>query len=176
MINQFEFSYSELTVGILAFISAVLVCIIKIQHDKISSIKNQLSDKKYNVYNEIFSIFFDIMRAGKGYIPEDSTLPDRVIKVKKDLLIYGTDEINRKFIEWHINCNTPNQIPNFKNYISLFLLIRKDMEYKKSKLTEFDILDMITGNKKDSQEIAKLMNIYKKKSIPLSRYLQFWKA
>lgn len=50
------------------------------------------------------------------------------------------------------------------------------MGYKKSKLTEFDILDMITGNKKDSQEIAKLMNIYKKKSIPLSRYLQFWKA
>lgn len=102
------------------------------------------------------------MRAGKGYIPEDSNLPDRVIKVKKDLLIYGTDEINRKFIEWHINCNIPNQIPNFKNYLSLFLLIRKDMGYKKSKLTESDILEMITGNKNDSQEIAKLMNISKK--------------
>lgn len=162
MIDQFEFSYSEIVVGIFALISTVLVCIIKVQHDKISSIKNQLSDKKYNVYNEIFSIFFDIMRAGKGYIPEDSNLPDRIINVKKDLLIYGTDEINRKFIEWHINCNTPNQIPNFKNYLSLFLLIRKDMGYKNSKLTESDILDMITGNEKDSQEVAKLMNISKK--------------
>lgn len=159
MINQFEFSYSELTVGIFALISAVLVCIIKIQHDKISSIKNQLSDKKYKVYNEIFSIFFDIVRAEKGYIPQDGNLSDRMIQVKKDLLIYGTDEINKKFIQWNINCSIPNQIFNFRNYISLFLLIRKDMGYKKTKLTESDILDMLTGNKTDSQEVAKRMDV-----------------
>lgn len=162
MISQFEFSYSELAVGILAFISAVAVCIIKLQHDKISSIKNQLSDKKYNVYNEIFSIFFDIMRAGKGYIPNNSNLPDRIIQIKKDLLIYGTDEINKKFIEWHINCGTPNQVPNFKNYLSLFLLIRKDMGYKNSKLTENDILDIITGNKEESKKFIQQMLLSEK--------------
>lgn len=157
MISQFEFSYSELAVGILAFISAILVCIIKIQHDKISSIKNQLSDKKYNVYNEIFSVFFDIMRADKGFIPKDEGLPDRIIKIKKDLLIYGTDEINRKFIEWSTNCSTPNQIPNFRNYISLFLLIRKDMGYSNSKLKEEDIIDMLTGNKETSEEFRQMV-------------------
>lgn len=157
MINQFEFSYSELTIGILAFISAVLVCIIKIQHDKISSIKNQLSDKKYNVYNEIFSIFFDIMREGKGYIPTNSDLPDRIIRIKKDLLIYGTDEINKKFIEWHTNCTTSNAIPNFRNYISLFLLIRKDMGYNNSKLTEDDIIDMLTGNKDETKKFKQMV-------------------
>ena len=67
MIKEFAFSYSELIVGILAFISTILGFIIKAQHDKILSIKNQISDKKYNVYNEIFSIFFDIMREGKGF-------------------------------------------------------------------------------------------------------------
>lgn len=157
MISQFEFSYSELAVGILAFISAILVCIIKIQHDKISSIKNQLSDKKYNVYNEIFSVFFDIMRADKGFIPEDEGLPDRIIKIKKDLLIYGTDEINRKFIEWSTNCSTPNQILNFRNYISLFLLIRKDMGYSNSKLKEDDIIDMLTGNKEASKVFRQMI-------------------
>ncbi len=159
MISQFEFSYSELAVGILAFISAIAVCIIKLQHDKISSIKNQLSDKKYKVYNEIFSIFFDLMRAEKGYISNNSNLPDRIIQIKKDLLIYGTDEINKKFIEWHINCSSPNQVPNFRNYLSLFLLIRKDMGYKNSKLTENDILDIITGNKEESKKFIQQMSL-----------------
>ena len=141
MIKEFAFSYSELIVGILVFISTILGFIIKVQHDKILSIKNQISDRKYNVYNEIFSIFFDIMREGKGFTKKlkPNDLPDRIIKVKKDLLIYGTDEIIKKFTEWNVNCNNPNQMLNFQNYLALFILIRKDMGYKKSKLTEKDI-------------------------------------
>lgn len=133
MIKEFAFSYSELIVGILVFISTILGFIIKVQHDKILSIKNQISDRKYNVYNEIFSIFFDIMREGKGFTKKlkPNDLPDRIIKVKKDLLIYGTDEIIKKFTEWNVNCNNPNQMLNFQNYLALFILIRKDMGYKK---------------------------------------------
>ena len=129
MIKEFAFSYSELIVGILVFISTILGFIIKVQHDKILSIKNQISDRKYNVYNEIFSIFFDIMREGKGFTKKlkPNDLPDRIIKVKKDLLIYGTDEIIKKFTEWNVNCNNPNQMLNFQNYLALFILIRKDM-------------------------------------------------
>ena len=132
MIKEFAFSYSELIVGILVFISTILGFIIKVQHDKILSIKNQISDRKYNVYNEIFSIFFDIMREGKGFTKKlkPNDLPDRIIKVKKDLLIYGTDEIIKKFTEWNVNCNNPNQMLNFQNYLALFILIRKDMGYK----------------------------------------------
>lgn len=127
MIKEFAFSYSELIVGILVFISTILGFIIKVQHDKILSIKNQISDRKYNVYNEIFSIFFDIMREGKGFTKKlkPNDLPDRIIKVKKDLLIYGTDEIIKKFTEWNVNCNNPNQMLNFQNYLALFILIRK---------------------------------------------------
>lgn len=159
MIKEIVFSYSELIVGILAFISAILGLIIKVQHDKISSIKNQISDRKYNVYNEIFSIFFDIMREGKGFTKKLKTndLPDRVIKVKKDLLIYGTDEIIKKFTEWNVNCNNPNQMLNFQNYLALFILIRKDMGYKKSKLTEKDILRIIMGDDDEYKKFLELM-------------------
>lgn len=85
MIKEFAFSYSELIVGILVFISTILGFIIKVQHDKILSIKNQISDRKYNVYNEIFSIFFDIMREGKGFTKKlkPNDLTDRIIKIKK---------------------------------------------------------------------------------------------
>ena len=160
MIKEFAFSYSELIVGILVFISTILGFIIKVQHDKILSIKNQISDRKYNVYNEIFSIFFDIMREGKGFTKKlkPNDLPDRIIKVKKDLLIYGTDEIIKKFTEWNVNCNNPNQMLNFQNYLALFILIRKDMGYKKSKLTEKDILRIIMG---DDDEYKKFLELLK---------------
>ena len=159
MIKEFAFSYSELIVGILVFISTILGFIIKVQHDKILSIKNQISDRKYNVYNEIFYIFFDIMREGKGFTKKlkPNDLPDRIIKVKKDLLIYGTDEIIKKFTEWNVNCNNPNQMLNFQNYLALFILIRKDMGYKKSKLTEKDILRIIMGDDDEYKKFLELM-------------------
>ena len=59
-----EFSYSELAVCILTIIASLLGYIIKRQHDKIQTIQNQISEKKYGVYNEIFGIFFDLMRQG----------------------------------------------------------------------------------------------------------------
>ena len=159
MIKEFAFSYSELIVGILVFISTILGFIIKVQHDKILSIKNQISDRKYNVYNEIFSIFFDIMREGKGFTKKlkPNDLPDRIIKVKKDLLIYGTDEIIKKFTEWNVNCNNPNQMLNLQNYLALIILIRKDMGYKKSKLTEKDILRIIMGDDDEYKKFLELM-------------------
>lgn len=159
MIKEFVFSYSELIVGVLVFISTILGLIIKVQHDKILSIKNQISDKKYHVYNEIFSIFFDIMREGKGFTKKmkPNDLPDRIINVKKDLLIYGTDEIIKKFTEWNVNCNNPNQMSNFQNYLALFILIRKDMGYKKSKLTEKDILRIIMGDDDEYKRFLELM-------------------
>lgn len=159
MIDEIAFSYSELIVGILVFISTILGFIIKVQHDKILSIKNQISDKKYHVYNEIFSIFFDIMREGKGFTKKmkPNDLPDRIINVKKDLLIYGTDEIINKFTEWNVNCSNPNQMSNFQNYLALFILIRKDMGYKKSKLTEKDILRIIMGDDSEYKKFLELM-------------------
>lgn len=154
-----SFSYSEIIVGFLAFLSAFLGIIIKIQHDKILAIKNQISEKKYHVYNEIFSVFFDIMRQGKGYskINDPNELSDRIIQIKKDLLIYGTDKIIKQFTEWNVNCSNPNHVGNFHNYLALFILIRKDMGYAKTKLSNKDALRIIMGNDEEYKEFVKLM-------------------
>lgn len=121
------FSYSETIVGCLAFISAFLGVIIKMQHDKILSIKNQISEKKYHVYNEVFSILFDIIRQDKGFskVNDPNDLADRIIQIKKDLLIYGTDEIIKKFTEWNVNCSKP-EFFNIASYVfqKFFFLCR----------------------------------------------------
>lgn len=56
MIKEFAFSYSELIVGILVFISTILGFIIKVQHDKILSIKNQISDRKSQIENTMYTM------------------------------------------------------------------------------------------------------------------------
>lgn len=56
-----------------------------------------------------------------------------------------------------MNCNNPNQMLNFQNYLALFILIRKDMGYKKSKLTEKDILRIIMGDDDEYKKFLELM-------------------
>ena len=46
---------------------------------------------------------------------------------------------------------------NFQNYLALFILIRKDMGYKKSKLTEKDILRIIMGDDGEYKKFLELM-------------------
>jgi hypothetical protein len=149
-----DFSFSELLVCVLVIISGGLGYIIKRQHDKIQDIQSQLSEKKYRVYYEVFSIFFDLMRKDKGgKIPKDKDNSlDRLIQVKKDLLIYGTDEIIKQFSEWVNVCNGENQGKNLKYYIDLFTLIRKDMGYNNTKISRLNVLELIMGNKGEAQK------------------------
>lgn len=152
-----DFSFSELLVCILMILSGGLGYIVKRQHDKIQSIQNQISEKKYNVYNEVFSIFFDLMRQGKGYKigKGKDNLPDRVIQVKKDLLIYGTDEIIKQFSKWLNACNGNSQNDNLKHYIALFTLIRKDMGYNRTKINRLDVLELIMGSKEEAKKFER---------------------
>ena len=46
---------------------------------------------------------------------------------------------------------------NFQNYLALFILIRKNMGHKKSKLTEKDILRIIMGDDDEYKKFFELM-------------------
>ena len=82
-------SLSEILVAVLGILAAGLGYIIKEQRDKINSIKKQLSEKKYKVYHEIYSIFFDLFKQQKGLQKKEhiNTIGSRLIDIKKDLKI-----------------------------------------------------------------------------------------
>lgn len=63
---EFSISLSEILVAVLIIISSGLGYIIKEQKEKIKSINDQLSEKKYKLYYETYSILFDILKAEKG--------------------------------------------------------------------------------------------------------------
>ena len=59
-------SISEILVAVMTLMTASFGFIIKEQREKLKTIQNQLSDKKYNLYNDIFTIFFDLIKGSKA--------------------------------------------------------------------------------------------------------------
>lgn len=144
-VTEVSISLSEVLVAILAIISAGLGYIIKEQREQIRNIRQQLSDRKYKVYHEVFSFFFDFFKAQKKLIDTpDSDFVSKLIDIKKDLMIYAPDEIVRKFFEWNNLLSSKNVNPkHLKVFLELCVLIRKDMGHEKTTISVPDILRSI---------------------------------
>ncbi|MBU2019063.1 MAG: hypothetical protein KJ941_05405 [Bacteroidetes bacterium] len=153
---EYSISISEIAVVLLVILTSGLGYIIKKQHDRIKDIQSQLSEKKYNVYHEIFSIYFDLIKDSKTKKTiSTEKLGIRIMDIKKDLLIYAPDNILQKFIEWtrYTNNNETTDMRHFLIYIELFRLIRMDMGYPKTTLSEDDVWKLIMTS---DIEIAKM--------------------
>lgn len=154
--TEISISISEILVAVMTIIAAGLGFVIKEQFDKIRTIQNQLSDKKYKVYHEIYSVFFDLFKRQKGLQKknDNTDLGARLIDIKKDLFIYAPDKIVRKFIEWngYIN-NHSGDIKHIMIFLDLFVLIRKDMGMSKTEITSLDILRSIMATDEEFEEM-----------------------
>lgn len=162
MLLEVTFSLSEILVAIMTIVATGFGFIIKEQRDKIKMIQNQLSDKKYKVYHEIYAVFFDILKQQKGLSKnqkiEDVTI--RMIDIKKDLFIYAPDTIVKKFLEWVTYVgDQPGNNRQMLIFLELFIMIRKDMGNEKTSIEEVDILKGVIGSneeyKKFIQSIGK---------------------
>ncbi|HBF89384.1 MAG TPA: hypothetical protein DDX39_12150 [Bacteroidales bacterium] len=158
---EYSISLSEILVALLIILSSGLGFIIREQKEKIKSIKSQLSEKKYKLYYDIFSLFFDIIKSGKGMKKEnDKILGTKIIDIKKDLLIYAPDLIVKKFIEWNrFVSNHEGDIKHAKLFLELFLLIRKDMGFPKTLVNESDILKIIMTTDTDVAQLKQMIEL-----------------
>ncbi|WP_157547637.1 hypothetical protein [Hymenobacter sp. DG25A] len=148
MIKEITFSLSEFLVPILGAIVAALGYLVKQQKDEIKGIQSQLSDKKYNVYNEVISVIFDIVKSTKGLKKQkENDLISKLIDIRKDLYIYAPDNIIRKFNEWQqYNELQPGNSKHILIYMDLIVLIRKDMGHRKTVIHSREILRSIMLN------------------------------
>lgn len=157
---EFSFSISEVLVAVLTIVSGGLGYTIKDQREKIRSIQKQLSDKKYKVYHELYSIYFDLLKQQKNFQRKnENELINRLIDVKKDLLIYAPDQIVIKFLDWNKRLNNnPDDLKNFYIYLQILTLVRKDMGQSKSEINELDILRITMTT---DEEFEKMKNALK---------------
>jgi len=150
----------------IAFLSGGVVILgtwLKIYHDKLRDIKSKLSEKKYQTYNEILAILFDLINQTKNLVSvsEDEVLI-RIMTVKRDLILYGNDKIIKKFFEWE-----ENQLKDgyrLWNWAELAALARKDMGNKYTKINADNILRSLFNKQQDYLDFK--MEYILKKSSP----------
>ena len=156
---DYSLSLSEILVTSLTILAAGLGYIIKEQRDKLKSIRSQLSDKKYNLYYSIYSIFFELVKDTKNSkLNKKNNITERIFEVKKDILIYAPDKVVFLFLKWNrFISNNENDVKHAKIFLELFVEIRKDMGYKKTKISEKDILGMIMTSDNEVNTFYKLI-------------------
>ena len=128
----------KLVIGLLSGLILILVTVLKMFHDRYREIKLKLSDKKYETYSEIIATLFEMVNRQKGLNKAtDDEILQRLMNVKRDLLLYGNDKIVRKFFEWEINQLTGKRL---WNWAELAALVRTDMGNRWTNITADDIL------------------------------------
>ena len=146
----------EFIIPILGLLIIILGWIVHRKTERIKIIENQLSEKKYKAYADIVALFYNILKDVKNNKNTNhKNTMGKMIDYKRDILMYGSDDVFCKFNKWLCACNESEvvnddeKLYNMKYFLEFILAIRKDMQGNKSKITEREILINLTQNEKD---------------------------
>lgn len=120
--------------------------------------ENQLSDKKYQAYADIVSVFFALLKDTKTDKQiSNKSIMNKMIDSKKDIFMYGSDAVFYAFNSFLTTSskNPNNQKETMDAFLSFMLTIRRDMCGKKSKLSARDILINLI---QDETEVDKVIS------------------
>ena len=99
--------------------------------------RSQLSERKHKVYADIITTFYSMLKdTTTKRITDMDKVKMKMIDAKRDIFMYGSDEVFKAFNHWLVNAGKPAQ---FKAYLQFILAIRRDI-CGKTTLTEDDIL------------------------------------
>lgn len=145
----------------LSGIVAILLFILQRKNEQLKIIKEKISDKKYEAYNEVLSIFFDLFKNVKNFKNlNEKQLGNKIIDLKKFLVLYANDDILKKFFEWNKSAQTEeNRLVQFEQYLELMILIRKDMGNPDTKITTDEILRSLADSEKTYLELKRLISL-----------------
>lgn len=148
-INYIILTYKDFIIGIVTIICVYAFYLIKKKDDTIKqkehelkSIQEKLSDKKYNLYNRMYSVLFDLVK--KQNISQKK-LTEELIDIKKEMFIYAPDEILLNFLDWNKNVQEKgvDVNENMMKYFKILSLIRKDMGNENSLIDSRDIFESL---------------------------------
>jgi hypothetical protein len=145
----------------LSGIVAILLFILQRKNEQLKIIKEKISDKKYEAYNEVLSIFFDLFKNVKNFKNlNEKQLGNKIIDLKKFLVLYANDDILKKFFEWNKSAQTEeNRLAQFEQYLELMILIRKDMGNPDTKITTDEILRSLADSEETYLELKRLISL-----------------
>lgn len=146
--------------NIIALLSILISAIVTIagiiiarQSEKLRTMREQLSQKKYNAYADAVKMFYSLFKDVRAHrTMNNDEMMDRMLDIKRDIFMYGSDKVFRAFNRWLLEANKGNDKAQFAAFLDFVIEMRKDLCNNKTKLTKHDIL----LNLAQSEEEAKV--------------------
>lgn len=144
----------EVAATIIAAVTTVIVSVISLVIGKYLerklSIEQDIRKRKIPMYQEFIKFWFDLLMANKGDISEDE-MTAFFSKFTQNLLIWGSDDVVRKWSEYRKNItyndNLTNPSPNVMfDFEELLILIRKDMGHKNKQISKGVLLSLFIND------------------------------
>ncbi|MFL9481643.1 hypothetical protein ACI6Q2_02620 [Chitinophagaceae bacterium LWZ2-11] len=150
---------SKFLLPILLAAVPILIYFLKKKDDELTLVKSKLSDKKHDTYSDIIALFFDLFKESKGLTTVNQLqLNNKVIDIKKNLLLLAPDGIVFKYFEFEGVSSSGTHMLAIAKYLELIVLIRKDMGNPKTFLTVDKLLKGLISTMKDYEEILSLID------------------
>ena len=153
----------EWIVPILSSIVAIAVAVMTFRWQMRTELRKILesyvSDKKYKAYYNAVNLVFTILEEGRQNKTVNSDVRfHKLLKVKQDLFVYGSDEAFRSFTAYLCSC-TPNSDGSdvFKPLLDFMLIVRREISGGKSSISTDDIMLNLMQNKEELRKYHELL-------------------
>ena len=145
----------SILISLLTVSSTLFVVILQRKTEKLKIIENQLSQNKYKAYIDLVEVFYSTIKKIKMNEGDNSIeLGTKIFNAKKDILMFGSDEVFKKYTNWlTYTSENPNDPKHMSLFLDLMLEIRKDMRGNKTGITKTDIMQNLM---QDRNELKKL--------------------
>lgn len=126
--------------------------------EELKIMRSQLSGRKHKAYADLVATFYSVFKDTKNHEQTDmKAAMSKMIDAKRDIFMYGSDEVFRAFNKWLESASQPWQFDEFLKFI---LSIRKDI-CGKTKLTADDVLLNLTQDKEELKKFKAIMKTRK---------------
>lgn len=158
-----DFNIITLILGVFSIIAtiacAILGALLSRKTERIKIMEKQLSEKRYVAYAKLYDFFYDLFKNQKsGKNANNSVMSGKLMDAKKELIMYGSDEVIFALNKYLSSLSEENPYYQFHYFLELMVLIRRDM-CGKTKVSRDDILLNIMQDRKELEKFKE----YKKK-------------
>ena len=145
--------YKDYIIYFVGILFAVLSYIIKIQYEKIKDVKSKLSQRKYELYEKVYSVLFKLIekeKISKSKSKSKESIESLILDIKKEMFIYAPDKILKKFLNWSNNTEQEtNEFKRIQSFNELLILIRKDMGNHRTRINKDDVMRSILSSEEE---------------------------
>lgn len=118
--------------------------------------REQLSEKKYTAYADSVKLFYSVLKDAKAHrTTNNGVMRDKMIDIKRDIFMYGSDKVFKAFNTWLLSTSTTsaNDKVQFAAFLDFVLEMRKDLCNGKTNLTKHDILLNLTQSEEEARKL-----------------------